>query len=137
MREIKFRAWDKDEKRMTPAFSLKNICFKGVWDYFPCLKNFNPHCVMQYTGLKDKKGKEIYEGDIIKCGKLVTSVKWVNGGFWSVDKSNYGGNLHGNNMVVGYLDWAKGCGYEPEVIGNIYENPELTRKTGIDARNKG
>jgi hypothetical protein len=71
--------------------------------------------VMQYTELKDKDGKEIYEGDIIsfKDFNIVTGVvTWSNNGFWDVPKiGNWLGNL-------------KECGVI-EVIGNIYENPEL------------
>jgi len=53
MREIKFRAWDKDLHKMY-----------NKWTVIP--DDDRSHILMQYTGLKDKNGKEIYEGDIVK-----------------------------------------------------------------------
>lgn len=58
MRKIKFRAWDED-LGMSEPFNLE-----GAGIMF--LEGGNPDSIMQYTGLKDKNGKEIYEGDIVK-----------------------------------------------------------------------
>lgn len=113
-REIKFRVWDIDSK-----IWVKHLSY--LIDDFSYSKK-DCHIVMQYTGLKDKKGKEIYEGDII------------NGGFYN------GVYCHG--QVVYWKDMF--C-LEPigkfkegicelyaynsflEVIGNIYENLELLK----------
>lgn len=67
MREIKFRAWGRNEKKMLygvehtyDGYIVPMACFGGVLD----CPDF--YIVMQYTGLKDQNGKEIYEGDIVK-----------------------------------------------------------------------
>jgi hypothetical protein len=106
MREIKFRAFDTTSKEMYDIGRLDI-----PWNY-PEIK------IMQFTGCSDKNGKEVYEGDIIRCD---------NG---SVGAIVY----HGENMmyrVDSYVGKIGFChpiyGYAPpfEVIGNVYENPEL------------
>jgi len=103
-REIKFRAWDKEEKQFT-AMSLE-----GIFAFYD-EGNGDRLELMQYTGLKDKNGKEIYEGDIISrigCG-LSKVVEWR-------ETKKYAGFNIGNEYKYGI-----------EVIGNIYSNPELLK----------
>ena len=109
MREIKFRAWDKDGKNMVDnKFCV--LQFDKVWNNFRFV-------LMQYTGIKDTNGVEIYEGDIVKCGygrENTEVIEYINGGF------GYNGNT--------WDYWEDEWGHEKmEVIGNIYENPELIK----------
>lgn len=131
MREIKFRAWDKQLKKMvftgfyiigeTTVFDLLNQHFQATKKK-GSLDRLNDAVIMQYTGLKDKNGKEIYEGDIVEC---------------KLDFPNY--NLKTETFVVEYGKFIRknhNAGFYPfygtinayeiiesEVIGNIWENP--------------
>ena len=125
MREIKFRAWDKSNEEM---LEVENLYFNDMTDkveirtriysdYF----NDEEMILMQYTGLKDKNGKEIYEGDIVaEKGHYVKSdrllyqkIQW---------KESYSCWLRGEYQRLTPKNIKT---YQIEVIGNIYENPEL------------
>jgi len=112
MREIKFRAWDIYKEKMFGEFVLKDICKQD--GFFVDILKF-----MQHTGLKDKNGKEIYEGDIIAIDggaePYKTKVFFKNGCF-CVD-------MEGNDAELKYYIDMNFC--EAEIIGNIYENPDL------------
>lgn len=126
MREIKFRAWDKGAPYQCEV-NGKLVTIAA----HPCMVyRFNPishgeinvldlsfinewgqgrYALMQYTGLKDKNGKEIYEGDIVECDQGRFVVAWDN------DYSLYR-----------FGSWAAADHPWPiEVLGNIYQNPEL------------
>ena len=119
MREIKFRAWDTQEKRMIEQglfIECNGLVFHDEGDMGYLLKEIakkDKYVVMQFTGLKDKNGKEIYEGDIVKlpdskgCIHKPLKIKWKNDRWIGKGELDY--DFHKN--------W--------EVIGNIYENPEL------------
>ena len=72
-----------------------------------------PKTVGQYTGLKDKNGKEIYEGDIIHDGLRVYTVEFYKGGFW-LNQGQKGADWQIHNISA-----------QSEIIGNIHENQEL------------
>jgi len=138
MRNIKFRAWDKEKKRMLPItlmdfnewwVSCKPVLEQKVtpeeYGERNSFKNEDTdrHILMQCTGLKDNKGKEIWEGDIL----LDEDSNWGYGG--NYDKINDGKirtlvpNIEDlldeySNIESDYFKYA-------EVIGNIYENPQL------------
>lgn len=132
MRQIKFRLWDKKNKDMLyyDNYIVPKMTLNGVLEEWIGHTSSKPHIpiydnvsadyeIMQFTGLKDKLGKEIYDGDIVKA----------------VITSNQGAEDIGN----GYVDFHSGkCAFQvylkngekslscnDEVIGNIYENPEL------------
>ena len=117
MREIKFRAWDKINKDM---FNVESINFqeRRVYRDVVSYREFNNVELMQYTGLKDKNNKEIYEGDILfeSFGERYYKVVFENGGFRAEFKGDFDEHSFDLIDVV-----AQGC----EIVGNIYENPEL------------
>ena len=110
-REIKFRAWDREAKVME-----YDILFSGIKNLLQQrLENPKVFEVMQYTGLKDKNGKEIYEGDILRAVGIVT---WNEPEVrWSCIDIEWNDKCEWHDML--YLTTPL------EVIGNIYENPEL------------
>lgn len=121
-RDIKFRAWDGTKLREVTSinFSEKKAHFgDGEWGK---LKDCP---LVQYTGLKDKNGTECYEGDIIRDSEddRVYQVKWHD----DVDYPAFDTDpIHSNGDSNGFSYMALG-GDGFEVIGNIYENPELTK----------
>lgn len=73
--------------------------------------------LMQVTGLLDKNGKEIYEGDIVRDGSEIFAVQWVaDTGAWGI--------LDSDESMAWLGDYNISC----EIIGNIYENPELLKE---------
>lgn len=127
MREIKFRVWDPAEKQMCPVIAAdfqdnqyKVFCRlpkPGAQEIFSA-------DLMQYTGVKDKNGVEIYEGDIIRghTGRYQVDcvVRWSMG--------NCGFIAEPTIMERTYLCLNPGSTKSYEVIGNIYENPEFARE---------
>lgn len=133
MRDIKFRAWDKRTKRLYQVQALQfygtnntvDACWTNGVDFDgestlgePELNNLHNLELMQYTGMKDVKGVEIYEGDIIredieKGGPpIVVSVVWEDGAFYGKERTH-----NPEYLIKEFLNG--------KVIGNIYENPDL------------
>lgn len=119
MREIKFRAWDEQNKVMEYKVNVNDgKPVKYGYQWFNHGNTIHDSELMQYTGLKDKNGKEIYEGDLIKVDDEHLYIIC----FRVQDSGYIGSNEYGyDEQDLCYL----ACNYE--VIGNIYENPELLK----------
>lgn len=128
MREIKFRAWDTEKKKMHNVYRLDLVNQFAAYEnnverYGPPDSEYFHAKLMQYTGLKDKNGVEIYEGDVVTArersdkGSFKGYVSFTNGQYWVnyIDYESY--------YVT--LNQLHGAVYEPiEVVGNIYEKTD-------------
>ena len=106
---FKFRAWNKEDKEM--IYSGKHL-----WNFFMDYEEFMQEPLMQYTGLKDKNGVEIYESDIVtRADSKKGVVDFGRHLFDGTARASQGYYFGDGYTLDGTL----------EVIGNIYENPEL------------
>lgn len=126
MREIKFRVWDTYNKEMLELKELNYEYGEPAIRTTMYSDYFGPSdmILMQYTGLKDKTGKEIYEGDIVHIPDDYEEYGFASGENYSIDFKNGRFRLKPKYKpnATGYdLEFTE----ELEVIGNIYENPEL------------
>jgi uncharacterized phage protein (TIGR01671 family) len=144
MRQIKFRAFDKENKVMSEPFSLEQIwspsfssehavygwgtfnpfelqMWVGESDKHPANIKFEDYEPMQFTGLTDKNGKEIYEGDIIVESDFINDRSM----FTVVEYGHFDNDYED---IFGFKITSFFESEKVEVIGNIYENPELLTK---------
>lgn len=135
MKQIKFRAWCEGSKEMYyPDDNYEFLIDNNSVGFYPrydkdsfyrfntiASENEREIKVMQFTGLKDKNGAEIYEGDIVKESDIIMKVKWF-------DKFSCFCLVSSDWMFPHFFGEASdpdNC----EVIGNIYQNPELVSET--------
>ena len=135
MREILFRAKAKDDRKWIEGFPVRIYDYGGkVWEMHPFETNFNvicgviPETIGQFTGLTDKNGKKIFEGDIVhilgnqqvedwKNVDYTALIAFLDGGFCAIDGTV---EEHGfRRYALARMD------FDMEVIGNIHDNPEL------------
>jgi len=132
---IRFRAWDKKEKRWCYETEVNIEASTPSSPAGPTYWHLHHDAggnevkmlgcpdieVSLSTGLFDKKGKEIFQGDIVRCFEdFVQPVEWRDGGF--------GYDVCGDLVYFGhniYFNWKDGQSKEIEVLGNIWENPRL------------
>ena len=120
-REIKFRAWNLEQSRFIDLngvdIAFKNCLNTGSVNVVYEQHNLHPFEIdevelMQFTGLKDKNGKDIFEGDVIDNDGLIMTIEYVNASFCMCnDKGNW--IIHSHDAI--------------EVIGNIYEHESLLK----------
>lgn len=129
MREIKFRAWDKKSKKLTEPWIIRAegqfVIPRWAWQI-----SQSEFEIMQFTGLKDKNEKEIYEGDICEIPDFYPDIFAENGEWKEIYLNTIGKIIFidgcfmindGQEMPLHAIIGIK----EIEIIGNIYENPEL------------
>src|SRR5260221_6486985 len=116
MREIKFRAWLPEAELM--AYDVSFDASSG-W------ANGNGVTYLQYTGLKDNNGKEIYEGDIVRDYNHGQAEKWWGAVVWQQVGFQVSYHKPSNKTWTDLTIFAEDKTTKWEVIGNIYENKEL------------
>ena len=118
MRSLKFRVWSEEDREyrtdcklrylFTSPTGLPSTVYNDEGDRFD---------IEQYTGLKDKNGKEIYEGDIVEIFGDIARVSWLNDGCC----------FHADNDA-GYIATIYSVSKHGVVVGNIHKNPELLKE---------
>ena len=132
MREIRFKVWDKLACIM--HYNVESGIYEDPDEIIPFYKilEFADYETMQYTGMKDKNGKDIYEGDIFVHCKVFGVVKYG-------EYRNICDDVHGGHVGF-YVDWENAKHKDitrvdlaywikvSEIVGNIHQNPELIEK---------
>lgn len=127
MREIKFRCWVPNCNRILEWYEVKRMFTNNgsIFGLSDGILIYHKN-IMQYTGLKDVKGKEIYEGDIVKVNNIdphdyfFAQIKFEGGSFIICNNDYF------PDSYITFIDFGiDEDRLDVEVIGNIHKNPEL------------
>lgn len=127
MQEVKFRAWDPLEKIMCATNSLAAFALAEVTDREAATEQWKRLIPLQYIGMKDVNGVEVYQGDLIasqfqnEFGSFQEGVKEV---IWCPQACGFFLGKEGEE--ISHMHW--GIDDEITVVGNVYQNPELLEK---------
>lgn len=127
-REIKFRAWHNERMLYSHNNTINKSNSQNSW-FFNTIKDAD--IIMQFTGLTDKNGKDVYDGDIVRIHNYKTDFKNGEPNIdWRVFEVKYNQYLwaFSNDVIympISHYDLNTLEPYDIEIIGNIYENPEL------------
>lgn len=156
VREIKFRIWNTTYCKMSETFTLEQFAYDQDGEMGDCQLNLNDgvgenrkeNILMQFTGLHDKNGREIYEGDIVRCWKAYSHLgengEMVEGFATAIIRNSgwsfYWEEINSDDKRGWFFYGPEGDCFSPEthnleyewseVIGNIYENPEALKEGG-------
>lgn len=132
MREIRFRAWDNIKKEMVEVDELRyfpddenNLKLEHIWFTFNNsltrqMRKPDEVELLEFTGLKDRDGKEIYEGDIIENRLGTGLVEWKDNGFWMK-------LIKCEDEEDKQFHWDFSMEGPNKIIGNIYQNGDLLK----------
>lgn len=129
----RYRAWDKIHKTMYEVDDIMSIDFgkseisvKTLFFERTNYYKFDDIVLMQSTGLRDKNGKEIFEGDVVTDGHTTGDIKHhTTYGFYMVDGKGIERWFSDGNCIEDFEEDAKTASEIIEVVGDIYTNPEL------------
>jgi len=140
MREIEFRAWDDEEKRMFERVGvepLRVILFDHSGDskMMPPVEigyigiDCDDLFLEQFTGLRDKNGRKIYEGDVVLFSRTIDGEMLKTKSEVKIEQDGSASFAHTPQPTSGLVVWLS-LGqhlYQVEIVGNIHENPELLK----------
>lgn len=135
MKKLEFRLWDKANKKMlyydtdiVPTLTLNGVLensFIGKVNGKDIILHDNISAcyeIMQYTGLRDRHNKKIYEGDVLETEDRIVEVVWhEQAGQWDTNWIAYTKELVSNGITN--VEWQ----YKASAIGNVWENPKLLK----------